>query len=696
MTQVSSKPHLKTDGKFFRIGIERVWLRTVTYGPFPPDRKMEHPAEFARIRSAHFNSIRLFSLPDATLLDAAAQHHLLVFAGLNWQQYQDFISEPKFLSSATIRLTEWLKQYGSHPALAGIYIANEIPTDLVRWMGPGNVKSALEGLIAAGRSIAPHLLFAYANYPSTEYLELDQADFTAFNIYLEEPGMFESYLKRLHNIAGDRPLVVSEFGLDSLRNTPETQAATFAWALRIAHAEETAGFTAYAWSDLWFNAGIEITDWNFGITDRNGNPKPAFLACRDFKDSTPSKTRHTFSVIVCTRNGAARISSGLHAIAALTGGPFETIVVNDGSTDETAEIIAREFPKVRLINLSPSGLSAARNTGAQQATGEILVYTDDDCLPDHEWLVRLDRAFANPAIAAAGGPNLPPHARSAEEAIVNAAPGAPSHVLIDDTRAEHLPGCNFAVRRDVFYEIGGFNPAFRTAGDDVDFCWRLLDAKHELAFVPGAFVWHHRRATIFGFFKQQIGYGLAERLLIQHHPHRFSNRGEALWHGCVYSGGPIRLNEDSIIYHGPMGQAGYQSISNHMLPLRGIHPHYRTPAAELILNLISRLHPVIRRWFRNRSVKFPDFPVRSTPRSEPTACSVSSPPGKHRDLVLKQLLDQGWTPAGAWDAWDLEKDQTRILIATEKLDHQHLNHLIRIWGPAKPALNAIRHVFNQA
>lgn len=656
---------------------------------------MNHLAEFARIRSANFNSIRLFSLPDAVLLDAAAHHGLMVFAGLNWNQYQDFVTQPRYVSSAIVQLTEWLKQYGSHPALAGIYIANEIPTDLVRWMGPGKVKATLETFIEVGRSIAPHLLFAYANYPSTEYLELDQADFTAFNIYLEQPDAFGSYLKRLQNIAGDRPLVVSEFGLDSIRNSPETQSETFSWALRIAHAEETAGFTAYAWSDLWFNAGIEITDWSFGITDRNGNPKPAFHTCRDFKTPSPSKTKHTFSVIVCTRNGAKRIASCLKAIASLAGGPFETIVVNDGSKDETAKVVAKKFPNVRLINLSPSGLSAARNIGAEHATGEILAYTDDDCLPDLEWLVRLDRAFANPSVAAAGGPNLPPRACSTEEAIVNAAPGAPSHVLIDDTRAEHLPGCNIAVRRSVFYEIGGFNPAFETAGDDVDFCWRLHDANHELAFVPGAFVWHHRRPTICGFFKQQIGYGRAERLLIRLHPHRFSKQGEAMWNGFVYSGGPIRINDRSIIYHGPMGQAGYQSITNHMLPLRGIDPHFRTPVAECILKIITFLHPIIRGWFRSRSIRLPQLACSSKPHSEHAEFSMVSSTGKHRDVLLQHLIDKGWKPAGESDPWDLENQQTRILIATEKLDHQHLNHLIRIWGDPQPVIDVIRPFLHQ-
>jgi GT2 family glycosyltransferase len=562
-------------------------------------------------------------------------------------------------------------------------------------MGPENVKHALENLIDIGRSVAPNLLFAYANYPSTEYLELENADFSAFNIYLENSEAFMSYLRRLQNIAGDRPLVVSEFGLDTLRNSPELQAQTFAWAIQHAHTEDTAGFTIYAWSDLWHNAGAEVTDWNFGITDRQGNPKPALEICRSFQPKTPSIT-HTYTIIVCTRNGASRISACLHAIDTLTGGPYETIVVDDGSTDQTAEIVSKTFPHMLLLIIPPSGLSAARNLGAEAATGEILVYTDDDCLPDIEWISRLDRAFQNPDIAAAGGPNLPPKANCTEEAIISSAPGAPSHVLLDDIRAEHLPGCNIAVRREAFHSIGGFNPVFRTAGDDVDFCWRLRDANYELGFVPGAFVWHHRRPSICAFLKQQIGYGRAERILLSIHPSRFLKNGEAKWDGFVYAGGAIRVGHDSIIYYGPMGQAGYQSITNRMLPIRTLDSRFQNPITLFVLKIVSSLQPKIRSWTRNRSIRLPEISVKKSHSSdEPQEFVLPAPTDKNRHNILDHLLAQNWQASGDFDAWDLENNGTRLLLSTERLDHQHLNHLIRIWGNPQPVLNELNRFLNQ-
>ena len=192
-------------------------------------------------------------MPDRRLLDAAAEHGLKVFGGLKWHQSADFFRSPGIYSAAVVSLANGLKETGGHPALAGIYVGNEIPADLVRWMGPVKVREAVEELITTGRELAPDLLFAYANYPSTEYLEPENADFTAFNVYLEDEPAFRSYLKRLHHIAGDRPLVISEFGIDSRRNGLDRQAEILGWATRAALDLECAGMTVYAWSDRWWS-----------------------------------------------------------------------------------------------------------------------------------------------------------------------------------------------------------------------------------------------------------------------------------------------------------------------------------------------------------------------------------------------------------------------------------------------------------
>ncbi len=661
-------------------------MRAITYGPFPTEKQPEPANEFRKIRNAGFDTVRLFSLPNGKLLDAAQNAGMQVFAGLSWWQFGDFFAQPNILSSARIRLVNWLSEHRDHPALSGIYVGNEISADLVRWMGPVRVRETLEELIDLGRSVAPGILFAYANFPSTEYLEPANADFSAFNIYLEQPEPFAAYLRRLQNIAGDRPLVVSEFGLDSSRNSTETQARTLEWGLKFSHLEETAGFTVFAWSDLWQNGGNEISNWDFGITDRTGDPKPAFDACRNFTPAGPAAPQNSYSVIVCTRNGKSRIDACLRAISEMSFGPFETIVIDDGSSDGTAAFVAERFPSVRLYSIPPSGLSAARNKGAAMASGEILAFTDDDCEPDKEWIIRLDRAFQDSDIAAAGGPNLPPPPKNPTEAVVCSAPGAPSHVLLDDTTAEHIPGCNLAVRKRVFNEIGGFDPAFRTAGDDVDFCWRLSDHRFRIEFVPGAFVWHWRRPSLRAFLAQQKGYGKAEKLLIRKHPERFTKAGEARWKGFVYGGGAVRITEDSIIYHGVMGQAGYQRVVNRMLPLRPLPTAFENPATSLKLHALGLLQPMVRRWYRNGSFAFPQRELPDTPPAPDFECSVDSPEGRDRNFYLNQFLSAGWNPGGDSDPWDLEKSGTHLLIATERMENNQTRNLFRVWGNPKSLL----------
>jgi GT2 family glycosyltransferase len=448
--------------------------------------------------------------------------------------------------------------------------------------------------------------------------------------------------------------------------------------MKIAREEEAAGFTVYSWSDRWWNNGAEVLDWDFGLIDRGGNDKPALAALSSVPPARPDP-RFFFSVIVCTRNGRERIGGCLAAVGRMAG-RYETIVVDDGSEDGTADFVARKFPSVRLLRLDPGGLSAARNIGAAAATGEILAFTDDDCEPDREWLVRLERVFAGGRFAAAGGPNLPPKPRIWQEAVVCAAPGAPSHVMLDDVEAEHLPGCNLAVTKIAFRVIGGFDPVFHTAGDDVDFCWRLREAGFRLGFAPGAFVWHWRRPSIRGFLKQQIGYGRAERLLIAKHPAHFNERGVAKWQGFIYGGGPVRVAPGSIIYHGPMGAAGYQSVQNRMLPLRGLDGRFDSWHARLALRLVQCLAPLVRAFERSRELCLSGCRVqREIPVTDIDAREIVLP-GVSREEVLARLLADGWQPGGPTDGWDAEKTGVRILAATEHGDRGYKQTLSRVWG----------------
>ena len=111
-----------------------------------------------------------------------------------------------------------------HPAVLAFVVGNEIPASIVRWHGRGRIERFLSRLSVAVKEVDDCALVTYANYPSTEYLELPFLDFVSFNVFLEEPNAFEDYLARLQTVAGDRPLVLSEIGIDSRAHGRAAQA----------------------------------------------------------------------------------------------------------------------------------------------------------------------------------------------------------------------------------------------------------------------------------------------------------------------------------------------------------------------------------------------------------------------------------------------------------------------------------------
>ena len=120
------------------MGGERVFLKMVTYGPFPeprPESVADDGAQLTRIAEAGFNAVRVYTDPTPKFLEAAEAAELWVFVGLSWQWWCDFISKPSIYTAAQMALHDGLKTWGGHPAVAGVFVGNEIPADLVRWMG---------------------------------------------------------------------------------------------------------------------------------------------------------------------------------------------------------------------------------------------------------------------------------------------------------------------------------------------------------------------------------------------------------------------------------------------------------------------------------------------------------------------------------------------------------------------------------
>jgi hypothetical protein len=119
-----------------------------------------------------------------------------------------------------------------------------------------------------------------------------------------------------------------------------------------------------------------------------------------------------------------------------------------------------------------------------------------------------------------------------------------------------------AFRKRHLLAIGGFDRRFRTAGDDVDACWRIQEQAGWLAFSPGAMVWHHRRNSIRAYARQQRGYGRAETILEQKWPEKYNSLGHLNWKGRIYGNGLTQAISwrKWRIYHGTWGSAAFQSL----------------------------------------------------------------------------------------------------------------------------------------
>jgi len=565
---------IRVQAKFFFEGEKKFFVKGVTYGPFKPNadgdflpsaRRVEE--DFLLMARLGINLLRVYHVPPGWFLDICRRHGLRVLITVPWAEHVEFLNDRKIRSQIVRTMREAVRKNQGHEAVFGYLVGNEIPTTMVRWLGARRVTYFVEDLINLAREIDPRPLYSYASYPPTEYLLPQNVDFYTFNVYLHKQRDFERYLARLQNLAEDRPLIMGEFGMDTIRHTEEEQAEMLSWHVESVVKGGAAGTIFFSWTDEWFTGNAEITDWAFGLVTRDRVPKKAFHALRERLAGDGPITRRVklkeyprVSVIVCSYNGARTLEGCLNSLLKIDYPDFEIILVDDGSKDNTQEIV-KKLPAVKNIVQSNKGLSNARNAGAAAATGAVLAYTDSDCMADPDWLYYLVETLLSGDYAGVGGPNISPPAENWVQACVAAAPGGPSHVLLSDVVAEHIPGCNMAFHRWAFEKLGGFDPEYTKAGDDVDFCWRLQQEGQVIAFSPAAVVWHYRRFTLKAFRKQQEGYGEAESMLRFKHLVFFGPTGTAKWKGTVY-GAPrfTWLVARPVIYHGVFGQGLFQSI----------------------------------------------------------------------------------------------------------------------------------------
>ena len=561
------------DGKHLREGTAPYRVKGVTYGTFLPRAdgcRFPAPAQVERdlvaMAGCGFNTVRTYDVPPPDLLDGARALGLRLLVGL---AYPDWRMRPQagrrdhrqVRTDARAALDDALEVLAGRPEVLAVSVGNEVPSDLTRLYGQAAVEDVLSELVARVHAGDPDLLATYTGYPTAEFLRVDGQDLATFNVFLERPGPLAAYLRHLQRVTEDRPLVLTEVGLAAELHGDDEQARSLEMQLALVDECGCAGATVFSWTDEWATGNGPVEGWGFGLTHEDRTPRPALeVAARwaarslpDLRASWPS-----ISVVVCAYNEERRLGDCLDSLTRVDYPGLQVLVCDDGSTDRTLDLARGSAFEV--LALPHGGLSAARNAGLAAARGDIVAYLDADAACHPEWPYHLALAFEDPGVVVAGGPNLPFPDAGLVERAVSLSPGNPVEVLVGDDRAEHVPGCNLAVRREALAGIGGFDTSYTAAGDDVDVCWRLLDLGGRIAFSPAAQVHHHRRDTVRRYLRQQRGYGRAERMLTGQHRHRFNRLGAARWDGFVY-GGPRVLPRllRPVVYHGPMGIAPFQT-----------------------------------------------------------------------------------------------------------------------------------------
>ena len=190
------------------------------------------------------------------------------------------------------------------------------------------------------------------------------------------------------------------------------------------------------------------------------------------------------SVVIATKNRKDELRRSL-ASAIGQSEPVEIIVLDDGSSDGTADMVRSEFPQVRYEQtLHSLGYIAQRNRGAQLCSGDIIFSIDDDAqFSTPKVIEQTLRSFAHPRVAAVAIPYVEPHVSRQRFQV---APTAEAIWLIDSFR-----GTAHALRRDVFLKLGGYRKQFIHQGEEMDFCIRLLNHGFVVRLGVGDNIVHH-------------------------------------------------------------------------------------------------------------------------------------------------------------------------------------------------------------
>jgi GT2 family glycosyltransferase len=228
------------------------------------------------------------------------------------------------------------------------------------------------------------------------------------------------------------------------------------------------------------------------------------------------------TIAICTRNRTEDLKLCLDAIMRLPQRGQEVIVIDNApSNDDTKNLVA-QYPSVRYVFEERKGLDIARNRALAEASNDIVVFTDDDALPDSSWLDKILRNFDDPLVMCVTGLTMPLEQETeAQEAFENYSPFGKGFFKkrFSFTKSHPLStgnvgaGANMAIRKSIVNEIGGFDEALDAgtvtqSGGDHEFFARILLAGYHIIYDPEAISRHRHRRTWKEAIQAIHGYGI--------------------------------------------------------------------------------------------------------------------------------------------------------------------------------------------
>lgn len=229
------------------------------------------------------------------------------------------------------------------------------------------------------------------------------------------------------------------------------------------------------------------------------------------------------SVVVPVYNAEKTIEACLESLLDQTvpTSDYEIVVVNDGSVDRTEELI-RKFP-VQYFYQENQGPARARNLGVDKASGDIILFTDSDCVAERDWIELMTGPLENEEISAVKGAYLT-RQRSLAAQFAQIEFEERYELLKRHTFIDFVDSYSAAFRKKVFLQAGGFDTSFPKANnEDTDLSYKLATMGCKMMFVPQAIVYHEHPDSFWKYFRLKIGRGYWRMVVYRRFPEKMVN-----------------------------------------------------------------------------------------------------------------------------------------------------------------------------